>query len=482
MEKIKNFLFKNTSTKQTVAKNTVWLFLGEIIGRLFKLAIVIFATRKLGIEGWGLFSYALAFVSFFYILGDFGINTFITREMSKDNIDKHKHLATSFMLKIALLLGLFVLSLLLGPYIGKIKIGLSLLTIVSVLYLSDCTREFALSINRSLGKMEREAFSKVLMNSIITILGIILIVKYPTPLSLAIAYSTGSIISSMYIIWSIRSELKKIEWKISKESLKIIYDFSWPIIIISLFSFVFNVDTFMLGQLRSATDVGLYSAAQRIVQFTTIIPAFIAMSIFPVLSKNESDDEKMSGIFERIMAIVFAIGIPLAIGGFLLSTKIMSLVFGHEYAPGGLTLGILMISILASFPNIILTNVIFSKNLQKTFIVATSFGIIANIILNLLLIPRYGAIGAAISVTATQLLIMIINWQKLKKNISFSIIPKIGMILLSSLIMTIVVIILTGAGVHVIITAIIAVIVYIFSLFVLKEPAFNEILLLAKKW
>ena len=62
MQKIKNFLFKNTNTKQTIAKNTFWLFFGEIIGRILKLGIVVFATRKLGVEGWGLFSYSLAYV------------------------------------------------------------------------------------------------------------------------------------------------------------------------------------------------------------------------------------------------------------------------------------------------------------------------------------------------------------------------------------------------------------------------------------
>jgi len=52
MEKIKNFLFKNTSTKQTVAKNTAWLFIGEMLGRILKLVVIVFATRVLGVNGW----------------------------------------------------------------------------------------------------------------------------------------------------------------------------------------------------------------------------------------------------------------------------------------------------------------------------------------------------------------------------------------------------------------------------------------------
>lgn len=481
MERIKQFLLKNNSEKQTAMKNTIWLFFGEIIGRLFKLVIIIFATRKLGIEGWGIFSYGIAFISLFFILCDLGVNTFTTREMSKNSADKYKYLSSSTIIKISLMLIFFALSLLLAPHLGKIKLGFEMIMVLSILYLSDGIREFALSINRSLEKMEREAFSKILMNLIITILGIILLIKNATPFSLAIAYAIGSIVSSLFIFWSIKDVFKKIEWKISKEDIKIIYNFSWPIIIISLYSFIFNIDSIMLGQMKSATDVGLYSAAQRLVQFTAIIPSFIAMAIFPILSKNEDNDEKITNIFEKIMITIFAIGIPFSIGGFLLNEKIMSLMFGPAFISGGLTLGILMFSILASFPNIILTNVIFSKNLQKIFIATTSFGVILNIILNLILIPKFGAVGAAISVTATQLLIMIFNWQKLKKIMPFSVIPKIGKILVSCLIMGIIVLILKLVGVNLIMIIAVAIIIYFLSLLIIKEPTINEILLLIKK-
>ncbi|HEY0979833.1 MAG TPA: flippase [Candidatus Paceibacterota bacterium] len=481
IQRIKNFLFKNTSDKQTVAKNTFWLITSEIIGRLFKLAVVVFATRELGIENWGIFSYGLAFVSFFYILGDFGVNTFITREMSKDNASKYKYLATSFIIKMGLLIILFTISLIVGPYLGKIKLGVPLLTTLSLLFFSDCVREFALSVNRASGKMELEAFSKIGMNSLIAILGIILIATTATPLSLAIAYAVGSIIATVFMLWTIRGEFKKIQWVFSKEALKIIYAFSWPITIISMFSFIFNIDSIMLGQLKSATDVGLYSAAQRIVQFIAILPAFIATSLFPLLSKNEADNSKMVNIFERVLVLLCAAAIPLAIGGFLLSTELMSFLFGSEYGVGGLTLGILMISLLASFPNTILINVIFSKNLQRAFIAATAWGVLVNIILNFLLIPRYGAIGAALSLTITQLLIMTINWQKLKKIIPFSVIPKIGILLLSSLIMALGIVALQWVGMPVIITVIIATVLYVSCLLILKERSLTEILLLLKK-
>ncbi|MEJ0001574.1 MAG: flippase [bacterium] len=480
MEKLRKFLFVNTSTRQTIVKNTLWLFGGEIAGRLLKLAIVLFATRKLGVEGWGFFSYGLAFISLFFMLSDLGVNTFTAREMAKNEDEKYRYLSSSTIIKISLLLLSLVIALVIAPHFGKIRIGFEMIATLSILFLSDGIREFALSINRSLQKMEREAFSKILMNTIITVLGIVLITNHATPLSLAIAYATGSMVASLYICWSIKDILRNVKWKISKADVRIIYDFSWPIIAIGLFSFVFNIDAIMLGQMKSTTEVGLYAAAQRLVQFTAIIPSFIGMSIFPIFSKNHTDKEKLTAIFEKIMILILAIGIPLAIGGFLLGTKIMPLIFGQTYISGGSTLSILMISLLASFPNAILMNAIFAKNLQKIFITATLFGVLVNIALNFLLIPRYGTIGAALSVAVTQLLIMTINWQRLKKILSFSVVPRIGRIIASCLIMAAGILVLDGTGMSPIITILIAIGIYGLSLYALREPALDEILSLIK--
>jgi len=480
MERLKNFFFQNSNTRQTIVKNFSWLFLGEGVGRIFKLIIIIYATRKLGVEGWGIFSYGLAFVSLFFILGDFGINTFITKEMSKDNANKHKYLATSIIIRMSLLIIFFATALLFGPDLGKIKLSFFTIFVFATFYLFESIREFAMSINRSLQKMEIEGFSKILINLLITILGIILLSRNADPVSLAEAYMLGSILSTIYIVWSIRKELTEIKWKFSKEYFKIIYNFSWPIVIISLFGFLFRLDTIMLGQMRSATEVGLYTTAQRLISFLSIIPSFIAISIFPILSKNSNNTDKLGNIFGRVMLMILAAGIPVTIGGIIFSEQITLLILGQQYIAGAPVLAILMLSILASFPNMFLINLIFSKNLQRFFIVATAFGVFLNIFLNFLLIPKYGVIGASISTVIAEFIIMSANWRKLKKFIPFAVMQRLGKIIISSIIMTTIILLLNLTGVNFIINILFATVVYIFSLKILKEQAFDEILLLVR--
>ena len=480
MQKIKNFLFKNTNTKQTIAKNTFWLFFGEIIGRILKLGIVVFATRKLGVEGWGLFSYSLAYVGFFYFLGDFGINTFLTREMSKDNVNKHKYLSTIFIVKLILLLLYFITSLAIGPHFGNIRLGFGTILVFSIFSVSESIREFGMSINRSLEKMERECFSKILINTIILTLVIILISKNANPISLILAYTIGSILSTIYIFWSIRHELKIIDWKFSRESLKIIYSFSWPIMILGFFGLIGSLDSIMLGQMKSAVEVGLYAASQRLVGVSSIISGFIAVSIFPMLSKNESNNEKIGHIVEKIMVIIIAIAVPITIGGVIFGKEIIVLILGNRYLAAVPIFQILTISILACFPDLILNNVIFSKNLQRIFLKTTTLGLITTFVLNILLIPKYGAIGAAISTVIAQLLIMILNWRKLKKFISFNVLPKLKSILIANVIFILVIYVCKIIGINFIVSTIISFFTYGAILYYLKDSTFIEILSLLK--
>ncbi|MDB5188982.1 MAG: polysaccharide biosynthesis protein [Candidatus Nomurabacteria bacterium] len=476
MNRLKNFFFKNTSTKQTVAKNTVWLFLGEILGRILKLVVIVFATRVLGVNGWGAFSYALAFVSVFYVFGDIGINTFITKELSQGGEEKYQYLTASLVLKLGLLLLSLVVSLFLIPHLGTVPLSLKIVLALALLNFSDSLREFVLSINRALERMEREAFIKILINAITTILGIILLIAHPSPLSLAVAYATGSIIGSIAAIWIIAGDLKNIQWKFSTKTIRVVVDFAWPFVATTLFSVVIaNIDTIMLGQMKSVTEVGLYAAAERIVQFLAIIPIFVGLSTFPLMAKNKEDPIASKRIFEKIMTIILALAFPIAIGGMLLSGAIMTTVFGASYTTGSTVLIILMISAFVDFPNLILSNAIFARNLQKKFIIATAIGVCANVLLNLYLIPRYGAVGAALSTVGSQLFIMIINWQMLKSFFSFSVVPKLGKIIVANILIAGVIILCSALSMYFIITIVIAVLLYMLILYALKEQVLTDI-------
>lgn len=96
VQKIKNLLFNNVSTKQTIAKNTSWLFTAEGISKLLMLFLIVLIARYLGALDYGKF--AFAFAALFAVIANFGLLTLTIREIAKD-----KSLASKYMENIAII-------------------------------------------------------------------------------------------------------------------------------------------------------------------------------------------------------------------------------------------------------------------------------------------------------------------------------------------------------------------------------------------
>src|SRR3989344_5908855 len=101
--KVKAFLFENQTTRQTVAKNTIWLAVSNFGGRFIRAFIIIYAARVLGPAEWGVFSYVITIVAFLTIFVDSGINPVVIRDRAQStNADERRTATvTAFAVKLA---------------------------------------------------------------------------------------------------------------------------------------------------------------------------------------------------------------------------------------------------------------------------------------------------------------------------------------------------------------------------------------------
>ena len=232
----------------------------------------------------------------------------------------------------------------------------------------------------------------------------------------------------------------------------------------------------MLGIWKTPEDIGVYSAAQRFFQFILIIPSMIATATFPLMSKLANiDNGKFRIILEKIFSVFIIIGIPIAFGGLALADQIIPLVFGLEYIKAIPVLKILMIMLLFSFPLILLTNTIFVYNEQRKLILANVFGVLANVLLNFLLIPKLGVIGATIATLTSTVIVTYIIWRRMKKINYFEIWSSLKTIILPVIAMILLILILKYFGIKIILNIIISSIAYFGVLFLLKKSIFIEI-------
>src|SRR3989344_515578 len=156
MRGVLDWLFKNQSSGQTIAKNAVWLFSGQMIGRLLRAVVVIYAARVLGAASWGAFSYVLGIAAFLTIFSDIGINALITKEASRNPELKDRYLSTAFFLKLALLL-IFVIGVVISArYLSNIQEAVSLIPIIIFVFAFDTLRDLGSALSRAMEKMEIE--------------------------------------------------------------------------------------------------------------------------------------------------------------------------------------------------------------------------------------------------------------------------------------------------------------------------------------
>ena len=102
LTRITKFLLTNQNLAQIIAKNTFWLSISQVLGRIIRAIIVIYAARILGVHGYGVFSYALAIAGLFSVMSDIGINRIIIKQVSESPERRKQLIATGFVVKTIL--------------------------------------------------------------------------------------------------------------------------------------------------------------------------------------------------------------------------------------------------------------------------------------------------------------------------------------------------------------------------------------------
>ncbi len=477
IQKIKNLLFKNTTARQTVVKNVVWLSLSNFAGRLIRGLFIIFAARALGAAEYGVFSYALGLAGFFTLFADIGVNSILTKEISREPEKAPQYFSTSFWIKIVLLVFTTILLIFIAPYFSKIESAKALLYFVALLTIFDNLREFINASFRAKEKMEFEALVNVLMNIAIAVIGAVVLYFSQTAKAITISYVGSAGVGFLVAAFIAREEFKKIISAFDKSLIKPIINLALPIAATGFLGvFMLNIDVIMLGWFRTAAEIGFYSAGQRIVQLLYAMPAIVASAIFPALSRaaGKGDNLKVARIMEKGMASVYALALPLTIGGIVLAKPIINFLYGSEYLPGVLAFQILLTTILVIFPQALLSNMVLAYNKQKKFVILVTFASIGNIVFNYLLIPKFGIVGAAAATIIVQIIYSGLVWNMTKKINSFETLIYIKKIFIASIFIGFIAFALNQLQIRVIINIIISALSYIGIFFAMKESIMDE--------
>ena len=478
LKNAKTFLFRNTSTKQIVIKNTIWSFVSQIGGRLLKSVLIIYAARALGAAEYGVFSYALTLAAFMNTFMDPGVNAILMREIARSSEgERRKLISTTLVIKVVLVVVGAAIVIFIGPYFSKLPGASALLPLAGLILTLDTLREFFLSLVRGMEQMEWEAIISLFTNVGVVVFGFIYLLADRTAHSLAFGYAFGTGIGAIAAILLLRKYFAGVFKSFSARLIPTILRAAWPFAIIGALGLLLtNTDILIISWMTTASDVGVYSAAIRIIQVIYLLPSVFQATTLPLFSRLAGrGDKEFRNALEQTMCVLVLISLPMAIGGVILGVPIMTFFFGPAFVSGSLSFKILISTIVVAFPGAIGANAIFASGNQKSLIVSSAIGGVSNVLFDILFIPRWGIVGSAIATLLAQLLSNGHLFYVMKKLSDYELLPHIQRILVGSIVMGLVTILLASAHVHVILNVCVSAAVYLLMLRILREPILGNV-------
>ena len=462
---------------KTIVKNALWLFSGQFSGRLVKAGLMIYAARVLGAASWGAFSYALSLATALTIFSDVGVNSLITRELVKKPESRLRYVSTAFFIKIFVLALLLSAAVIFRNHLTNLPEAAGLITIVIFIVLFDSFRDLGAAVSRSMEKMEIEALANFLTNLAIVVFGFLFLASNPTSRNLALGYALGTAFGFLVMLFFLRKHLAGIFSHFRKELVRPILSSALPFGIIGFMGpIMLNTDVLILGWLRSAEELGFYSAAQRPIQFLYAIPILIAAAFFPSLARLTVSKENFRRTFEQGLKLLFLLSLPMALGGAILAKPIIETLYTSLYLPAAQSFAVLSLTLAVVFPSVIVANAIFAYDKQKSFFIYAGLGVLGNAVLDLLLIPIFGIVGSALATLTNQIIINGYAWSRMKKINHFSALPLMTRILVAALGMGIFTFVAQESGLNFWLNFLASAGLYGGLLLILKEPMVKTIL------
>ena len=166
-----------------------------------------------------------------------------------------------------------------------------------------------------------------------------------------------------------------------------------------------SLDRLMLDALRSTTEAGYYTAAYKVFGLAVVPAAVLYPVFFPSLSNALGDISSMRRQGQLFARALLAFGLPIAIAGPFLADGAIQLISGPSFAQAGPALAVLLVNAGIVHVNSALGTPLMAWDLQKAYMWAVIAGGVSNVILNILLIPSYGSLGAASATAASEFIV-----------------------------------------------------------------------------
>ncbi|MGQ9554828.1 MAG: oligosaccharide flippase family protein [Anaerolineae bacterium] len=412
-------------TVRRVAKNSLTPMTLSLVNKLIDMAFAMLMLRILAPEGAGRYQFAVTFIGYFEILVRFGLGTLLTREVARSPGQGPRYLGNALALRGLLwLASLPLMALLLLGYVmwsgltADVVAAIALFAVAT--FLGNVADGFS-SIFYARERMELPAFistgttlTRVALGAAVLLLG-----------GGFVGLAAISIVSNLFTVAALGLLLARDYFRprlaFDRGFATGMVRESFPLMINHLLATVFfQVDVLLLKPMRGDIEVGYYSAAYRYIRGLDIIPSYFTMALFPVMARYaQSAQDSLQRAYRLSLRLLFLVSLPLAMGTTFIARELILVLAGPEYLPQSQwALQILIWFMPLGFVNSVTQYVLIALDEQRYLSRAFVIGVSFNLVANLITIPLYGYLAAAVVTVLSELALLVPFMHRLYRHMA----------------------------------------------------------------
>jgi O-antigen/teichoic acid export membrane protein len=433
---------------RTVAKNSLVPMALSLINKAIDFAFAMLYVRLLGPVGTGQYAFVVAIYGFFEIISRYGLGTLLTRDVAADKEQSSRYLTNVMVLRTLLwaaslpLLALVVLgyrgveSI---PWLNATGIGLQETQAIAIFAVAMLFANWADALSSLFYAFEKMEYPAGLTNAIalfkVTLGALVLLLGWGY-VGLALVSLVMNILQVLWLYILVRTTLFRPQWQPDRALQRWMLNVSGPLMINHLLATIFwRIDIWILRPLAGAASVGLYSVGLKYLDGLNIVPSVFTMAVFPLMSRYaRQDNSNLLRAYILSLRLLVLVSLPIAMMITLLAQPLVWLVggaqylnvpesihlFGRDFAYLGgsdLALRVIIWSIPIGFANSVTQYVLIAVDQQRYLTRAFILGVVCNVVGNLLVIPRFGYVGAATVTILSEFTLLFPFYFSVRRNV-----------------------------------------------------------------
>jgi O-antigen/teichoic acid export membrane protein len=391
-----------------VARNAALRAAAEVVGKLGTVLLFAVIARRLGADVLGDYVFATSLAQIVWAVAGFGLDRMMLRDIARERSAIDREFVDITVLKALAGLtgvGIACAAVALLDYSGEV---VALVAIVGVALVLGMVLASPQVVFQAYERMEYYFYSQVPSKLLAAFAGLAVVLAGGTIVAVAWSLLAAAAISVVVGMWLLYRNFARPRMTVAPRGWPAVIHASTPFGLQEVFGqIVFRVDIVLLSLLTSAGVVGAYGASYRLLEATLFLVWSVGTSVLPMFSYlKPGDSPSLSEVYEGALKLITVVMVPIAVVLFVCAKAIISLIYGlPQYDTSVGVLRWLAFAIVAFAAGHIAGILVLVRRRGRLTVYGTAFCAVFNIVLNVVLIPPFGAAGAAAATLATEVVL-----------------------------------------------------------------------------